>query len=156
MRPFRLSRRAVLRGLGATVALPVLDAMLDGRGRLHGVAHAQPMDPPVCLVTWFFAHGTKMDAWTPTDDGALWTPTPCLAPLAAHRDDLLVLTGLANAAPELLSSVGGPHSRGAASWASGMPTTATGAGAPRRPRSSRPVRTKACSAKPSRTPPHRL
>jgi hypothetical protein len=130
MRPFRLSRRAVLRGLGATIALPVLDAMLDDRGRLHGVAHAQGMEAPVCLVTWFFAHGTKMDAWTPPDDGARWTPTPCLAPLDAHRGDLLVLTGLANPAPELLSSVGGPHSRGAASWASGMPTSATGAGGP--------------------------
>lgn len=130
MRPLRLSRRAVLRGLGATVALPLLDAMLDGRGRLHGVAQAQPVGPPVCLVTWFFAHGTKMDAWTPPDEGARWTATPCLEPLAAHRDDLLVLSGLANAAPELLSSAGGPHSRGAASWASGMPTTATGAGGP--------------------------
>lgn len=141
MRPLRLSRRAVLRGAGVAVALPLLDAMLDGCGRPHGTGarDAGARDagvrggvaaPPVCLVTWFFAHGTKMDAWTPAEAGRGWSPTPCLEPLAAHRDDLLVLSGLANAAPELLSSAGGPHSRGAASWASGMPTTTTGAGGP--------------------------
>lgn len=136
MKPFRLSRRAVLRGAGAAVALPLLDAMLDGCRRPHGAGprDAGPHDagsaPPVCLVTWFFAHGTKMDAWTPSEEGRRWGVTPCLEPLAAHRDDLLVLSGLANAAPELLSSAGGPHSRGAASWASGMPTSTAGARGP--------------------------
>ncbi len=142
MKPLRLSRRAVLRGAGALIALPLLDVMLDGRGRLHDAERHDaalrgaapravvPNTPPVCLVTWFFAHGTKMDSWTPSEAGPRWAVTPCLEPLAAHRDDLLLISGLANAAPELLSSVGGPHSRGAASWASGMPTTATGAGGP--------------------------
>ena len=53
MKPFRLSRRAVLRGIGAGLALPVLDAMLTDRGLLHGVAHGQAAPLPSRLIIPF-------------------------------------------------------------------------------------------------------
>ncbi len=138
----RLSRRTVLRGAGAALSLPLLEVMLDGCGRLPPEDVRKVTDPawsgllgqglaeaPI-LLTVFFPHGAPMTRWTPTSEGAGWADTPCLAPLSAHRSEFTVLSGLANPAAELLSSIGGPHSRGAASWATGVRTQHSGATGP--------------------------
>ena len=69
MNPIRLSRRTLLRGAGIAVALPTLDAMLDGKGLLHGTASAQARKPPTRLVIFFIPNGVSMGDWVPTTTG---------------------------------------------------------------------------------------
>lgn len=85
-----LSRRTFLRGAGALVALPFLDAM---RPRL---ARAQAVAPPRRFLAWYVPCGIHMPAWTPVEAGPAYTMPPILQSLAEHRDQLLVLTGLNN------------------------------------------------------------
>lgn len=87
LRRLALSRRALLRGAGAALALPWLDAM---RPALAGPAPA----PPLRLAFVFAPNGQRMDAWTPKQEGAGWALTPTLEPFRAHRKHLLVLSGL--------------------------------------------------------------
>lgn len=86
MKPLRLSRRAVLRGAGGVaIGLPFLEAMRPARSRAA--------DPPTPrrLVLWFTANGTVPASWTP---GANFALSPILKPLAAHKQDLIVLSGV--------------------------------------------------------------
>lgn len=94
----RLSRRTFLRGAGsAAIALPVLEAMLDGRGRLLGQAHAfGGVEPPRRMVLFHFPNGVPMDDWTPTAEGVGWPLPPALEALAPWQDQINVLTGLGN------------------------------------------------------------
>ncbi|MEZ4463102.1 MAG: DUF1552 domain-containing protein [bacterium] len=85
-----LSRRTFLRGAGAALALPFLEAMLP-RG-----AQAQGMGPRTRFLAWYVPCGIHMPAWTPADAGAGFTLSPMLESLAPYRDRLTVLTGLAN------------------------------------------------------------
>ena len=64
-----LDRRTFLRGMGATVALPLLDAMIPAGTALAATA-ARPV-PRLAFV--YFPHGAIMDAWTPAADGPLTT-----------------------------------------------------------------------------------
>ena len=85
-----LPRRTVLRGLGATVALPLLDAMVPAVTAL-----AQTAARPVHRFQAIYApNGMAMPFWTPAAEGAGFELTPILAPLAPFRDKLLVLSGL--------------------------------------------------------------
>ena len=77
MRNFHLSRRAFLRGSGACLALPALEAMLPRRAR------AQATTKPLRFIVWTLPDGVRMDAWTPTQTGSGYTLTPILQPLAA-------------------------------------------------------------------------
>ena len=54
---FRLSRRRLLRGVGAAIAVPTLEAMLNG----SGLAFADGTPPPRRFVTWFFGNGVRLD-----------------------------------------------------------------------------------------------
>ncbi len=90
-KPWRISRRDFLRGTGAAIGLPLLDAMLPAR-RLIGASPA--VEPPVRLACLFFPNGVWQDAWIPRETGRDYTLPPSLEPLAAHRDELLVLSGL--------------------------------------------------------------
>lgn len=94
---WELSRRTMLRGFGTLMALPVLDAMLPS------IARAQAAGPaPRRIVAFYAACGIRMSAWTPAATGANYALSPILAPLGAYnglpsvKDDVLVLTGLAN------------------------------------------------------------
>ncbi|MBL8912766.1 MAG: DUF1552 domain-containing protein [Archangium sp.] len=77
MKQFQLSRRHVLRGAGAALALPTLDAMLNS----HGTALAQGMPLPRRFVTWFFGNGVIRSKWNPAQVGTTYTPSEELAPL---------------------------------------------------------------------------
>ncbi len=138
MKPFRLNRRALLRGAGAAIALPVLDAMLDDRGRLFGRADAQPRPLPVRLITFHWPNGTVMSRWLPTATGASYALTPCLQPLSGYtlpdgtavpamRGDVNVISGLENRVAAL-GVTGGGHIRALGAFANGMPMLATSAG----------------------------
>ena len=85
-----LPRRTVLRGLGATVALPLLDAMVPA-----ATALAQTPARPVHRFQAIYApNGMAMPYWTPAAEGTGFELTPILTPLAPFRDRLLVLSGL--------------------------------------------------------------
>jgi hypothetical protein len=84
-----LPRRTILRGMGATLALPFLDAMLPPftvRGRA-----AQPVHR---FQTFYVPNGMAMDYWTPKGEGAAFELSPILEPLAPFRDQMLVLSGI--------------------------------------------------------------
>ncbi len=107
-----IPRRTVLRGLGAAVALPWLDAMRP--------AFAGPRaDRPRRLAFVYVPNGKNMADWTPKAEGAAFELPMILQPLEAFRDDLLVLTGLTADKARAHGDGGGDHARALASWLTG-------------------------------------
>lgn len=98
-----ISRRRVLRGLGATVALPFLDSMTP--------ALTAATSAPVRFGAVYVPNGMVMQNWTPASVGAGFELTPILEPLAPFKDQLLVVSGL-NCTPPA-GTRGGTHSRAA-------------------------------------------
>ena len=85
-----LPRRTVLRGLGATLALPFLDAMHPAFS-LRGMAAT----PPVRRFQAFYVpNGMAMEHWRPKGEGTAFELSPILGPLAPFRDQTIVLSGL--------------------------------------------------------------
>jgi hypothetical protein len=111
-----LSRRTVLRGAGAAVALPLLHSMLPA-GRLRA-AEAVPQSRLACI---YVPHGAVMSQWTPKGDGAGFTFSPTLESLGPFRDRLNVIsdTWLPNAYGED-ASAGANHARSAQVWITGV------------------------------------
>src|SRR5580692_5184404 len=87
-----LSRRSLLRGVGVSLALPLLDSMIPAHTLLANTA----ADPQLRLGFCYMPHGAVMSAWTPVSDGAGYTLSRTLAPLEPFQDNVLVLTGLAH------------------------------------------------------------
>src|SRR5882672_6857774 len=85
-----LPRRTVLRGLGAAVALPFLDAMLPAAS-LRARAAAAPAHR---FQTFYVPNGMAMEYWTPKGAGSAFELSPILEPLAPFRDQLMVVKGL--------------------------------------------------------------
>lgn len=86
---FALPRRTFLRGLaGSMLALPALDAMLNGNG--DALAQGQPL--PKRFGVWFWGNGVRLDRWNPTATGSVWELSPALAPLAEVKDYLNVVS----------------------------------------------------------------
>lgn len=102
MRPFRLSRRAVLRGAGSVaIALPWLEAMApEGRSRA-----ATPS--PTRFLAVFQPGGTILDQWRPTGTETDFSLSPILAPLEPVKDRLIVLDGI-----DMTSAVGEQNQSG--------------------------------------------
>ena len=87
-----LSRRTVLRGMGAAISLPLLDAMIPAATALAKTAAA----PKPHMMFVYFPHGAIMDHWTPTKVGSDFDLTPILEPLAPFKKQLTIVTGLEN------------------------------------------------------------
>ena len=85
-----LPRRTVLRGLGATMALPFLDAMLPAFS-IRGLAAAKPVHR---FQTFYVPNGMAMEYWLPKGEGTAFELSPILEPLAPFREQMLVLSGL--------------------------------------------------------------
>jgi hypothetical protein len=103
---FLLSRRACLRGLGVTMALPWLEAMSGKTAKAAG-------PKPLRFVVVFAPHGMHMPAWTPKQTGADYALTPILQPLAALKSELNVISGLANYPASITTKeFAGSHARG--------------------------------------------
>src|SRR5205809_7462455 len=85
-----LPRRTMLRGLGATIALPFLDAMVPAFS-LRGHAAAKPAHR---FQTFYVPNGMAMEYWLPKGEGRAFELSPILEPLAAYRDQMLVLSGI--------------------------------------------------------------
>jgi hypothetical protein len=85
------SRRALLRGLGATIALPWLES-LGGRT----VSAATRKSAPRRLACFYIPGGINQYNWYPEDTGAGYTLAPSHKPLEGLRDEFTVLTGLSH------------------------------------------------------------
>jgi uncharacterized protein DUF1552 len=103
-----IPRRAVLRGLGATVALPLLEGMVPAARALAQTAAARK-----ARFGFVYApHGSIMRQWTPATDGVDFEFSPILKPLEKFRKDVTVLSGFANIGEN-------GHSVSTAMWISG-------------------------------------
>ena len=87
-----LPRRTFLRGLGATMALPLLDSMVPALA----AATTTSAQSPTRLSFVYVPNGMIMDQWTPAALGSQYQLTKIMEPLAPFRDDMLVLSGLAH------------------------------------------------------------
>jgi hypothetical protein len=114
-----LSRRTLLRGAGAAIALPLLDSMIPARTALAQTAAA----PKARLGCIYIPHGVTMDKWTPSTTGKNFELTEILSPLAPVRDQICVISGLTHApvAPWPGEDSGGAnnHNRAGAVFLSG-------------------------------------
>ena len=87
-----MPRRSFLRGAGATLALPFLDAMRPL------MAAGSSASLPIRIALLYMPNGVRADRWTPEGKGKGFQLSPILSPLEKHKQDLLVLTGLQNKA----------------------------------------------------------
>jgi hypothetical protein len=114
-----LSRRTFLRGVGASVALPLLDSMVAAQTPLKNSAAA----PKTRFAACYVPHGATMDKWTPSSEGAGFAFTEILKPLEPHRDRINVVSGLAHpyvaGAGGADVSAGANHTRAAAVFLTG-------------------------------------
>ncbi|MEX2138849.1 MAG: DUF1552 domain-containing protein [Pirellulales bacterium] len=93
---FPISRRTMLRGLGGTLALPWLEAMLPRRA----LAAAAAAKPPVRMAVLYMPNGVNPHQWTPEGEGRDFKFSPTLEPLAELKNDVLVATNLWNRGSE--------------------------------------------------------
>lgn len=110
-----LSRRSFLRGTGAAIALPFLDAMTPAFGAVTKV-----QKNPVRLVFCYVPNGIIMNDWTPKAVGTGFEMTRILKPLEAYRNDLMILSGLADHNGNELGDGAGDHARAGASFLTGV------------------------------------
>src|SRR5688572_8926045 len=85
-----LPRRTVLRGLGATLALPFLDAMTPAMA----LASQRTKKPAHRFLAFYVPNGMAMEYWSPKGEGRTFDLSPILEPLAPFRDQMLVLSGI--------------------------------------------------------------
>ena len=112
-----LPRRTFLRGVGATLALPLLDGMVPALAAMRASA-AKPVSR---LFVGYVPNGVMMSAWTPSAEGAAFEVSPILEPLAPFKDQLLVVSGLTSAPAFPLPGEGtGDHVRAAATFLTGV------------------------------------
>lgn len=111
-----LPRRTFLRGIGATLALPLLDAMIPAM-RAERLTAAAPVRR---LGFIYYPLGVDRDRWTPTGAGADYELSEGLAPLAPHKGKFVVLGGLSSDPDR---SKAGFHDRAMASFMTGCEPT---------------------------------
>ncbi|HLQ79073.1 MAG TPA: DUF1552 domain-containing protein [Terriglobia bacterium] len=108
-----LSRRTFLRGAGATVALPFLDAMVPALS-------AQGVKSTPRLGFIYIANGVIQSQWNPETVGAGFALPPTLKPLSAMRDQINVISGLAHSQADTFGDGTGDHPRASAAWLTGV------------------------------------
>jgi hypothetical protein len=111
-----LSRRTLLRGLGAALALPVLDSMVPAFTAIAKTAAA----PVRRLGVFYVPNGMSMPYWFPKAEGPLRELPPTLQSLAAFKDRVLLCGGLADEPANLVKG-GGDHARSAGTFLTGVP-----------------------------------
>ncbi len=105
-----ISRRTLLRGAGAAIALPLLDAMIPASTALAQTA-AKPK-PRMAFI--YFPHGAVMSRWMPKETGSAFEMSPILKPLTPYKSHVTVVTGLRNKGGESSD----PHGIMAGTWLS--------------------------------------
>lgn len=107
-----LPRRTVLRGMSATLALPLLDAMTPA-------LTAAPSSPNRLLVS-YIPIGSQMPEWTPAQEGTGYEMQPILKPLEPFRQDFTILTALDSHMGNALGDGPGDHARAGAAYLTGV------------------------------------
>ena len=108
-----LPRRTFIRGIGATLALPLLDAMVPAMSAQSKTIGAAPRFAAV-----YCGNGANMNDWRPAAEGADFAFSPILKPLEAFRDRTIVFTGLDNFPATDQGDSGGQHPRAAPAFMS--------------------------------------
>ena len=117
-----LPRRTFLRGMGVTLALPLLDSMIPAQTLTRKTAAAA--SPRLGFV--YVPHGAIMDKWTPATEGAGFEFSPILKSLEPFRDRLNIISGMGHRAADSTAV----HSLSPTTWLSGVrpkPTQGTDA-----------------------------
>ena len=96
MKNWQISRRTMLKGMGAMLSLPLLEAMEP----LRVAGQLRTRSFPVRLAVLYMPNGVNPHAWTPKEAGAGFELSPILEPLKNVKDRILVLTQLMNAATD--------------------------------------------------------
>jgi hypothetical protein len=117
----KLQRRTFVKGLGAALGLPLLDAMVPTNGFAAGSTGA-----PRRMAFVFVPNGVIVPDWEPKGEGADWQLSPTLEPLAKIREKLCVLSGLAQDNARAKGDGPGDHARSSASFLTGAHPVKTG------------------------------
>ena len=116
-----LSRRTLLRGLGAAMALPLLDSMTPALRAAKGAT-----DPAIRLGFVYVPNGIIPGAWTPAAEGTAFEFMRSMKPLEPLRENLLVMSGLAQVNGRALGDGPGDHARAGATWLRPNPRAGSG------------------------------
>jgi hypothetical protein len=118
-----LPRRTFLRGIGASLALPLLDSMVPALAATAGAK------PALRLAFVYHPVGMIMNRWTPVAEGSAFEFTPTMKALEPFREQMVVLSGLAQVNGRALGDGAGDHAREGATWLTGAhPKKTEGAG----------------------------
>jgi hypothetical protein len=109
-----LDRRTVLRGLGATIALPFLDVMSPVR------LSAAAATPPMRMAFVYVPNGIIHKSWLPQSEGKGFEMMPTMKALEPFREELIVLSNLSHAQARSLGDGGGDHARAGATFLTGI------------------------------------
>ena len=119
-----LQRRTFLRGLGVSIALPMLESAIPAA--LAAQAAGGPHPKRMAFV--FFPNGAIVPSWKPKGDKSKWELSSALTPLAPHKDQISVFTGLTQHHGRANGDGAGDHARCAASFLTGaQPVKTAGA-----------------------------
>jgi len=117
-----LPRRTFLRGLGTLMALPYLESVAGPASgpAVAGAAATGPGGAPMRMAFVYVPNGADMARWTPSETGRDFALPPTLEPLAEVRNDLLVLSGLAQDKARANGDGAGDHARASATFLTSM------------------------------------
>ena len=107
-----LPRRTFLRGAGAALALPFLDAMAPA------LAAATPAPPRFGFI--YIANGVIQEQWTPSATGTAFDLPPILKPLQPFKSQINILSNLAHLQADTFGDGTGDHPRSSAVWLTGV------------------------------------
>jgi hypothetical protein len=115
-----LPRRVFLQGLGTTLALPLLDAMVPALSAMANTAAS-----PVCRLGFLYipngvAMNDAVNEWRPIGEGTNFEFSSILKPLTPFRDRLVVVSGLAQTQAKAAGDGNGDHPRASATWLNGV------------------------------------
>jgi len=112
-----LPRRTILRGLGATLALPLLDSMVPA----FTATAASAARPALRFGVVYVPNGMVMQEWTPAEEGASFAFPAAIKPLEPFRNRLTVVSGLANNLPPAAATGAGVHARASTRFLTNIP-----------------------------------
>jgi len=108
-----MNRRTLLRGLGASITLPLLEAMISSARATEVAARKR-------LQVLYLPNGMLMQNWTPAEVGENYTISPTLKPMEPFRDRFVVIKGLDHAMGEAMGDGAGDHARACATFLTGV------------------------------------
>lgn len=116
-----LPRRTFLRGMGAALALPLLDAMVPAMSA-RGAAGVSPRRMGfVYLPNGVSMNFKGVNYWTPVGEGTTFQMSPILTPLSAFRDQMVVVSGTTHHQADVLDDgANGDHTRSTSTWLTGV------------------------------------